>query len=114
MAPNQIELPQLDKLNRQVWNQYWAELERRLGSLFALSEAGQLATSYLAGLLSPAQRKNSRQVVEIRGYSTLYGFQHLLAQANWDADALRDRLYTYLTAYLDDDTAIGMLVETTS
>jgi SRSO17 transposase len=112
MAQNQTEIPPLDELDLQVWNQYWAELERRLGSLFARSEARARALSYLAGLLSPAERKNSWQLAEITGDTTPYGFQHLLARADWDADALRDRLYAYVLDYLADDAAVGVLDET--
>ena len=83
----------LDELDVQTWySVYWAELERRISSLFARSDARQRALAYLAGLLSPAERKNSWQLAEITGDANPYGFQHLLGRADWDADALRDRL----------------------
>src|SRR6266498_3463345 len=102
----------LDLLDVQVWNVYWAEVERRIGSLFARSDALARAMSYLSGLLSPAERKNSWQLAEMSGDPNPYGFQHLLGRADWDPDALRDRLRTYVTDYLADPDAVGVLDET--
>src|SRR6266511_3080933 len=86
---------ELDLLDVQVWNVYWAEVERRIGPVFARSDALSRAMSYLAGLLSPAERKNSWQLAEICADPFPYGFQSLLARAVCDADKLRDRLRTY-------------------
>ena len=110
--PSQQPLAELDLLDVQVWNVYWAQVERRIRPLFARSDAHKRALTYLAGLLSPAERKNSWQLAEISGDPNPYGFQHLLGRADWDADALRDRLRTYLTDYLGDDDAVGVLDET--
>jgi SRSO17 transposase len=104
--------PALDQLDVQVWSQYWVEIERRIGPVFARSEARTRAMRYLAGLLSPAERKNSWQLAEIAGDSNPYGFQHLLGRADWDPDALRDRLRTYITDYLADPDAVGVIDET--
>jgi SRSO17 transposase len=103
----------LDLLDVQGWHTvYWAEIERRIGSVFARSEARERAITYLAGLLSPAERKNTWQLAEISGNSTPYGFQHLLGRADWNPDALRDRLRSYVTDYLVDPNAVGVLDET--
>src|SRR5437867_12542443 len=75
--------PELDLLDVQVWEVYWTEIERRIGSVFARSEARTRALAYLAGLLSPADRKNSWQLAELSGDHTPYGFQHLLGLAAW-------------------------------
>jgi SRSO17 transposase len=103
---------ELDLLDVRVWTVYWGDIERRIGSLFARSEARTRAIAYLAGLLSPIERKNSWQLAEITGDSTPYGFQHLLGRADWDPDALRDRLRTYVTDYLEEPGAVGVLDET--
>ena len=105
--PAALDLPDV-----QVWNVYWAEVERRIGSVFARSDALRCAMSYLAGLLSPAERKNSWQLAEIRGHPNPYGFQHLLGRADWDPDVLRDKLPTYVTDYLADEDAVGVIDET--
>jgi SRSO17 transposase len=110
--PPQHSPVELDLLDVQVWNVYWAEIERRIGPLFARSDALNRAMSYLAGLLSPAERKNSWQLAEISGDPNPYGFQHLLGRADWDADTLRDRLRTYVTDYLADPDAVGVIDET--
>jgi SRSO17 transposase len=102
----------LDVLDVQVWNVYWAQVERRIGSVFARSDARTRAMTYLAGLLSPAERKNSWQLAEISGDPNPYGFQHLLGRADWNPDTLRDRLRTYVTDYLADVDAVGVIDET--
>jgi SRSO17 transposase len=104
--------PELDLLDVQVWNLYWAEIERRIGPLFARSDALRRALSYLSALLSPAERKNSWQLAEMSGDPNPYGFQHLLGRADWDPDALRDKLHTYVTDYLADPAAVGVIDET--
>ncbi len=110
--PNAPEVHELDLLDVQVWSVYWGDIERRIGSLFARSEARSRAMSYLAGLLSPAERKNSWQLAEITGDSTPYAFQHLLGRADWDPDALRDLLRSYVIDYLAEPDAVGVLDET--
>jgi len=102
----------LDLLDVQLWNVYWAQLERRIGPVFARSDALRRAMSYLAGLLSPAERKNSWQLAESCGEPNPYGFQHLLGRADWDADVLRDKLRTYVSDYLADSDAVGIIDET--
>jgi len=102
----------LDLLDVQVWNVYWAQIERRIGSVFARSDARTRAMTYLSGLLSPAERKNSWQLAEISGDPNPYGFQHLLGRADWDPDILRDRLRTYVTDYLADGEAVGVIDDT--
>src|SRR5678816_1479240 len=82
----------LEQRDVQLWHTaYWADIERRIGPLFARSETRSRAMSYLAGLLSPAERKNSWQLAEICGDANPYGFQHLLGRADWKPDTLRDR-----------------------
>jgi SRSO17 transposase len=102
----------LDLLDVQVWNVYWAQLERRIGPVFARSDALRRAMSYLGGLLSPAERKNSWQLAEQSGDPNPYGFQHLLGRADWDPDELRDKLRSYVTDYLAAKDAIGVIDET--
>jgi SRSO17 transposase len=110
--PSQHSPVELDLLDVQVGNLYWAQIERRIGPVFARSDALSRARSYLAGLLSPAERKKSWQLAEISGHPNPYGFQHLLGRADWDADVLRDKLRTYVTDYLADATAVGVIDET--
>ena len=94
------------------WADAFADTERRLAPHFARSEARQRALAYLQGLLGPADRKNSWQLAESVGDHSPYGFQHLLGRADWDANALRDELYTYVVDYLGDPHAIVVIDET--
>jgi SRSO17 transposase len=110
--PSQHSPVELELLDVQVWNIYWTQIERRIAPVFSRSDALNRAMSYLAGLLSPAERKNSWQLAEISGAPNPYGFQHLLGRADWDPDALRDRLRTYVTDYLADPDAVGVIDET--
>jgi SRSO17 transposase len=103
--------PDIDMLDVQVWNLYWGDVQRRIRPTFRRSDALDQAMRYLAGLLSPAERKTSWQLAEICGASNPYGFQHLLGRAVWDAEALRDRLRTYITDYLASPDAVGVIDE---
>ena len=104
--------PQLERVDVQSWRGYWTELDRRIASVFARSESRTRAMTYVAGLLSPAERKNSWQLAEISGDPHPYGFQHLLGRAEWEPDLLRDRLRSYVTDYLHAPDAVGVIDET--
>ncbi len=90
----------------------WADEIRAVGERisrhFARSEPRQRALGYLRGLLSDAQRKNGWQLAEYLGDATPDGVQHLLSRADWDADAVRDDLMTYVYEHLD--AADGVLI----
>lgn len=103
----------LDGQEVQLWHTvYWADVARRINSAFARTEARTRALAYLGGLRSPAERTNGWQLAEINGDATPYGVQHLLGRADWDPDDLRNRLRTYVTDYLADPAAVGVLDET--
>ena len=107
-----IAAPELDLTVVQRWHGSWAEIEHRIGPVFRRQDVRARALAYLTGLLSPAERKNSWQLAEICGHTTPYGLQHLLGRARWDAEALRDRLRTYVVEALADPEAVGVLDET--
>jgi SRSO17 transposase len=96
----------------QGWAPYRTDVEQRLGPSVARAEARQRVMIYLDGLLSPAERKNSWQLAEICGEPTPYGFQYLLGRADWDADAVRDELRTYVVQHLGDSNGVLVLDET--
>jgi SRSO17 transposase len=91
---------------------YVADMARRLAPYFARSGSRQHALAYLQGLLSEAERKNSWQVAEVCGEPTPYGFQYLLSRADWDANAVRDELRTYILQHLGDSNGVLVLDET--
>jgi SRSO17 transposase len=91
---------------------YMADIARRLAPYFTRSQSRQRALTYLQGLLSEAERKNSWQVAEVCGETTPYGFQYLLSRADWDANAVRDELRTYIIQHLGDSHGVLILDET--
>ena len=91
---------------------YLADIARRLAPYFARSESRQRVMGYLRGLLSEAERKHSWQVAEACGEPTPYGFQYLLARADWEADMVCEELRTYLIQHLGDPNGVLVLDET--
>jgi SRSO17 transposase len=96
--------------------QQWAEeldvVAERLGRHFARSEPRRRAVAYIRGLLSDTERKNGWQLAEHLGDTTPDGVQHLLARADWDADAVRDDLVRYVVEHLGDPGGVLVVDET--
>lgn len=94
----------------------WADevdaVAQRIGPRFARSEPRRRAVGYLRGLLSDAERKNGWQLAEHLGEATPDGVQHLLARADWDADAVRDDLMSYAREHLGDPAGVLIVDET--
>lgn len=83
-----------------------------IGPRFARSEPRRRAAGYVRGLLGPAERKNGWQLAEHLGDPTPDGVQHLLARADWDADAVRDDLTAYVAEHLGDLGGVLVVDET--
>jgi SRSO17 transposase len=96
----------------EEWAGEMAAVGARIGRHFARSEPRQRAAGYLCGLLSDAQRKNGWQLAERLGDTTPDGVQHLLARADWDADAVRDDLLGYLAEHLGHPDGVLVVDET--
>jgi SRSO17 transposase len=94
------------------WTAGWDEVQERIGSRFARAEPRQRVRQYVAGLLSPVERKNGWQLAEHAGEARPYGMQRLLAGAKWDAEAVRDDLRAYVVDQLGDPRAVLVLDET--
>src|SRR5712692_5771018 len=88
------------------WGDGLEALHRRLRRRFVRSEPWRRVLAYLRGLLSPVERKNGWQLAEQAGEATPDGMQHLLARADWDADAVRDDLRAYVAERLGDAAAV--------
>jgi SRSO17 transposase len=84
----------------------------RIGRHFARSEPRRRAIGYVRGLLSDTERKNGWQLAEHLGDPTPDGVQHLLARADWDADAVRDDLTRYVAEHLGDPGGVLVVDET--
>ena len=84
----------------------------RIGPRFKRSEPRRRAVGYIRGLLGHTPRKNGWQLAEAIGDATPDGVQHLLARADWDADALRDDLIGYVGQTLGDPDGVLVIDET--
>src|SRR5829696_8772777 len=94
------------------WAGELTAVAERIGRHFARSEPRERAVGYVRGLLGDAERKNGGQLAEHLGDATPDGVQHLLARADWDADAVRDDLIGYLTEHLGDPAGVLIVDET--
>ena len=84
----------------------------RIGRHFTRSEPRRRALGYVRGLLGDAPRKNGWQLAEALGDATPDGVQHLLARADWDADAVRDELTRYVAEALGSPGGVLVVDET--
>jgi SRSO17 transposase len=71
------------------------------------------AYRYLSGLLADVRRKNSWQMAEAIGETRPRGVQHLLNDARWDPDAVRDDLRAYVVEHLGDEESGVLIVDET-
>jgi SRSO17 transposase len=96
----------------QTWADELGRVGNRIGPRFKRSEPRRRALGYIRGLLGDAQRKNGWQMAEQLGESTPDGVQHLLARADWDADAVRDDLTAYVAENLGHVDGVLVVDET--
>src|SRR5215212_11008164 len=107
-------MPQtVDRRTVRSWIEELDTVSERIAPRFARSELRERARSYLRGLLSGAERKNSWRLAEVAGNTTPYGLQHLLGRANWDADLVRDDLRGYVTEHLGGEEDAVLVVDET-
>src|SRR6266581_1243753 len=85
-----------------------AELSVRIGTRFRRAEVRKRVGRYLRGLLASVERKNGWQMAEGLGEANAHGVQRLLEEADWDEEAVRDELRTYVIEQLGE--AGGTLV----
>ena len=79
-----------------------AELSGRIGSHFRRAEVRKRVGCYLQGLLAPVERKNGWQMAEELGEANAHGVQRLLEEADWDEEAVRDELRSYVIEQLGE------------
>ncbi|SRR5579871_322542 len=95
----------------QGW-QALAELSERIGRHVRRAEVRRRLQRYLQGLLASVERKNGWQLAEALGESNAHGVQRLLAEADWDEEAVRDELRAYVLAHLGAEGAVLVVDET--
>jgi SRSO17 transposase len=88
---------------------YLEELHARIAHRFLRPEVRERLRRYLSGLLGDVRRKNGWQMAEAIGEARPRGVQHLLNDAHWDPDAVRDDLRGYVVEHLGDEES-GLLV----
>ena len=87
-------------------------MAERLRPRFRRRAAARHAADYLRGLVADVERKNGWQLAEYLGEGRPYGVQHLLGRADWDADAVRDDLRSYVMGHLADPGGVLIVDET--
>ena len=95
------------------WSAYLEELHAHIAHRFLRAEVRQRAYRYLTGLLADVRRKNSWQMAEAIGEARPRGVQHLLNDARWDPDAVRDDLRVYVVEHLADERSGVLIVDET-
>ena len=102
-------------MNPDEIDQYAAGFETfhaRFAHAFVRSEPREAARQYLRGLLAPVRRKNCWQMAEAMGQKDPQAMQRLLFGAQWDADAVRDELQTFVIEHFGEADGIGIVDET--
>src|SRR5262245_21078169 len=85
------------------------EVHARIAGYFHRREMRERVRRYLHGVLAPVERKNRWQLAEGLGEAGPQGVQRLFTDADWDAEAVRDELRTYVVEQLGD-AAAGVVV----
>jgi len=89
-----------------------AQVQARIGPHFRRAEARSRAGRFLRALLAPVERKNGWQLAEELGERSPHGVQRLLAEADWDEQAVRDELRRYVVEHLGDADGVLVVDET--
>lgn len=82
------------------WAAGLEEVHRRIADRFARSKPRARVLAYLRGLLGWLERKNGWTLADAAGEVSPDGMQRLLRTADWDADAVRDELRSYVVERL--------------
>ena len=88
------------------------QVQERIGSHFRRAETRSRAGRYLRALLAPVERKNGWQLAEELRERDPHGAQRLLAEADWDEDAVRDELRSYVVEHLGEADGVLVVDET--
>ncbi len=89
-----------------------ADLSLRIAPHFGRVEVRSRVGRYLQGLLASVERKNGWQLAEELGEESAHGVQRLLAEADWDEEAVRDDLRAYVMEHLGEAGGILVVDET--
>lgn len=84
----------------------------RIAGRFGRVEPRRRARAFLLGLLADVETRSCWQLAEHAGERSPHGMQRLLAEAVWDADAVRDDLRGYVADRLGDPDGVLILDDT--
>jgi DDE superfamily endonuclease len=85
------------------WVQALFRLHARIAPRFARPEPRRRALAYLQGIMSDTARKNGWQLAEHAREARPDGMQHLLSQAVWETDGVRDEVRSYVLEQLGQE-----------
>lgn len=88
------------------------EVQTQIGPRFRRAEVRRRVRRFLEGLLAPVERKNGWQLAEAIGERGPHGVQRLLLEADWDQEAVRNELRSYVLAHLGEEAGILVVDET--
>ena len=92
--------------------QEFSPIKGILQDCFNRVETRASALSYIQGLISTVERKNSWQLAEQAGCENPYAFQYLLGRATWDVNHLRDLTGQYVVDFMSEDEGVLSIDET--
>lgn len=104
------EESELDLINQGA--QVLTEVAQRIAPHFERPEVRNRVERYLRGLLASVERRNGWQLAEELGDPNAHGVQRLLAEANWDEEAVRDEMRAYVVEHLGAPDGILVVDET--
>jgi SRSO17 transposase len=84
----------------------------RIAGVFGRREPRRTARDYLLAVLSDVDSRSSWQLAEQAGHRSPQAMQRLLANAVWDADAVRDELRRYVVEHLGAEDGVLVVDDT--
>ena len=94
------------------WRVLFDELMSLVAGRFGRAEPRRTAREFVAGLLSPLERKNCWWLAEQAGHGDPQAMQRLLRTAVWDADKVRDDVRAFVAGQLGDPAGVLICDET--
>ena len=94
------------------WEAELSGLKARIGAAFKRSEAREMASAFIDGLLSGAERKTGWLMAEQAGLERPYRMQSLLGRGRWSADALGGIVREYVFESLGEADGVLVVDET--
>ena len=99
-------------MEKLAYKQEMEKLQERMSVVYRSELGLRNAEKYIAGLLSPAERKNGWQLSECLGEKTPYKMQQFVYRGGWKADALRDVVRGYVSEEIGEEGGTLVVDET--